>query len=152
MTENFENICILISDDDKSMRDIIKFLYAAYDFKLIEAVNGQEAVEMARTYKPHLILLDLEMPVLNGFEAAAILKNDEAVKDIPIIIITGQNHAVVSKRINGLYAEFLSKPINKADLIRATIQCLPTAINKNGNMQKGICSKMFVTKQSDCVL
>ena len=84
---------------------------------------------MARACTPDLILLDIQMPVLNGYEAAAILKNDEAVKDIPILIITGQEREEVAERINGMYDGYVSKPFKQDDLIKATMQCLPGIIN-----------------------
>ena len=138
MTANFKKPRILIVDDNFVIRDLIKSFYEEYDFELIEAVNGQEAVEMARACTPDLILLDIQMPVLNGYEAAAILKNDEAVKDIPILVITGQEREEVEERINGMYDGYVSKPFKKADLIKATMQCLPDnkLINKNGDAKR----------------
>jgi two-component system, NarL family, sensor histidine kinase EvgS len=120
---------ILIVDDNFVIRDLIKEFYEGYDFDLIEAANGQEAVEMARACTPDLILLDIQMPVMNGYEAAAILKNDEAVKDIPIFVITGQEPGEVEERINGMYDGYVRKPFKQDDIIKATIQCLPGIIN-----------------------
>jgi len=125
MTVNFEKPRILIVDDDCVIRSLIKEFYEEYDFELIEAVNGQEAVARTRDCSPSLILLDIQMPVLNGYEAAAILKNDEAVKDIPILVITGQERREVEERISGMYDGYVCKPFKKADLIQATMQCLP---------------------------
>jgi CheY-like chemotaxis protein len=128
MTVNSQKPRILIVDDNFAIRDLIKSFYEEYDLELIEAVNGKDAVEMARACTPDLILLDLQMPVLNGYEAATILKNDEAVKDIPILVVTGQEHGEVAERINGMYDGYVSKPFKKADLIRATIECLPGSL------------------------
>ena len=136
MTEHFKKPRILIVVDNFVIRDLIKSFYEEYEFELIEAVNGQEAVAMARACTPDLILLDIQMPVLNGYEVAAILKNDEAFKAIPILVITSQERGDVAEQINGLYDGYVSKPFKKADLIRATIQCLPGKINKNGETQK----------------
>ena len=136
MTEHFKKPRILIVVDNFVIRDLIKSFYEEYEFELIEAVNGQEAVAMARACTPDLILLDIQMPVLNGYEVAAILKNDEAFKAIPILVITSQERGDVAEQINGLYDGYVSKPFKKADLIQATIQCLPGKINKNGETQK----------------
>jgi two-component system sensor histidine kinase EvgS len=130
MTINFEKPRILIVDDNFVIRDLIKAFYEEYDFELFEAVNGQDAIMMAHAYTPDLILLDIHMPVLNGYEAAAILKNDEAVKDIPILIVTGQELGEVAERIEGMYDGFVRKPFKQDDLIKATIQCLPGIINQ----------------------
>jgi CheY-like chemotaxis protein len=129
MAINIEKPRILIVDDSSDIRDLIKSFYEEYDFELMEGTNGQEAVEMVRTCTPDLILLDIQMPVLNGYEVAAILKNDEALKAIPILVITSQDRGDVADRINGLYDGYVSKPFKKADLIQATIQCMPDIIN-----------------------
>lgn len=129
MTISFEKPRILIVDDSSDIRDLIKSFYEEYDLELIEAVNGQEAVEMVRTCPPDLILLDIQMPVLNGYEVAAILKNDEAVQDIPILVITGQERWEVEEQIEGMYDGYVSKPFKEVDLIKATMQCLPGIIN-----------------------
>jgi two-component system, NarL family, sensor histidine kinase EvgS len=129
MTANFEKPRILIVDDNFVIRDLIKSFYEEYDFELIEAVNGQEAVAMARACTPDLILLDIEMPIMNGYHAAFILKNDEALKNIPILIITGQDRGEVAERIDGMYDGYVRKPFKGIDLIKATMQCLPEIIN-----------------------
>jgi CheY-like chemotaxis protein len=129
MTICFEKPLILIVDDNSDIRDLIKSFYEEYDFDLIEAVNGQEAVEMVRTCTPDLILLDIQMPVLNGYEVAAILKSDEAVQDIPILVITGQERWEVEEQIEGMYDGYVSKPFKEVDLIKATMQYLPRVIN-----------------------
>ena len=126
---------ILIADDSRVIRDLIKLFYVSSDFELIEADNGRQAVELARTHAPNLILLDMQMPVMNGYEAVAILKNDEAVKHIPILVVTSDPPGEVAEIISGLYAGYLSKPFRQADLIEAIRLCLPN-INKFGGARK----------------
>ena len=136
MTVHLKKPRILIVDDNCVIRNVIKSFFNEYDVELIMAVNGQEAVEMARACTPDLIMLDIQMPVLNGYEAAALLKNDESVKAIPILVITGQEYGQIAERLNGMYDGFVSKPFKKAALINATIQYLPGTINKNANTKK----------------
>jgi CheY-like chemotaxis protein len=128
MTINFKKPRILIVDDNFIIRDLIKSFYEESDFELIEAVNGREAVEMTLACTPDLILLDIQMPFLNGYEVAAVLKNNEAVKDIPILVITGQDRREVEERISGMYDGYVSKPFKKSVLMKATLQCLPGMI------------------------
>ncbi len=125
MTVDCEKQRILIVDDASVIRDLIKSFYDGYGFELIEAANGLEAVAIASACIPDLILLDIEMPGMNGYEVAATLKNDKAVKDIPILVITGLEPKAVIERMSGMYEGFLSKPFQKSDLIKATLQCLP---------------------------
>ena len=125
MTVDCEKQRILIVDDASVIRDLIKSFYDGYGFELIEAANGLEAVAIASACIPDLILLDIEMPGMNGYEVAATLKNDKAVKDIPILVITGLELKEVTERTSGMCDGYLSKPFQKADLINATLQCLP---------------------------
>jgi CheY-like chemotaxis protein len=129
MAVNFAKLRILIVVDSLVIRDVIKSFYDEYDFELIEAVNGQEGVALARACTPDLILLDIQMPVLNGYETAAILKNDEAVKAIPILVISSWEGGEASERIIGMCDECVRIPFQKADLINATIQCLPSVMS-----------------------
>jgi two-component system, NarL family, sensor histidine kinase EvgS len=125
MTIRFKKSRILIVDDSIFIRDLIKSFYDEYGFDLIEAVNGREAVEMARSCIPDLILLDIHMPVMDGYESAVILKNDEAVKHIPILVVTGQEQGEVTELSRGMCDGYLGKPFYKADLIESTLQYLP---------------------------
>ncbi|MBN2105889.1 MAG: response regulator [Deltaproteobacteria bacterium] len=127
---------ILIGDDNVVIRDLIKEFYEDCNFELIEAVNGQEAVEMARTCLFDLILLDIQMPVLSGYEVAAILKNDRTVKDIPIVVISGQEREEVDARIKGLYDGYVNKPFKKAHLMKATMKYVQSIMREKEDTQK----------------
>jgi CheY-like chemotaxis protein len=126
---------ILIVDDDPAIRNLIKRYYAAYDLDLFEAMHGQQAVEMAPVCRPDLILLDIEMPVLNGYTTIAILRTHEATSDVPIVLITGQEEAKAKAR--GMYDEYVSKPFCKEDLIQATLKFLPGAVKRPKDADKG---------------
>ncbi len=121
---------ILIVDDTAHIRELIKLFYDEYDFDLIEGANGRDAVDMARACAPDLILLDIQMPVMNGYEAVVILKTDKAVKNIPLLVMTGHASGDVTERISGMFDGYLSKPFQQEDLIKATMQCLPNALYK----------------------
>ena len=127
---------ILIVDDNAVIRDLIKEFYEDCNFELIEAVNGQEAVEMARTCLFDLILLDIQMPVLSGYEVAAILKNDRTVKDIPIVVISGQEREEVDDRIKGLYDGYVNKPFKKTHLMKATMKYVQSIMHEQEDTQK----------------
>jgi CheY-like chemotaxis protein len=129
---------ILIVDDDTTIRNLLKMFYASYDFEFFEAVNGQQAVDMAPTCKPDLILLDIQMPECNGYTTIAILRNHEATRDVPIILITGQDSKEVENKAGGLYDDYLHKPFRKDDIIQATLRFLPGAVKspKNADQEK----------------
>lgn len=79
---------ILIVDDDPIIRDLLGDVLEAEGYEVFQAANGQAAVEMARARRPHLILMDLMMPVLDGSSAIRILKSDVETRRIPIILMS----------------------------------------------------------------
>ena len=78
--------CILIVDDNASIRHILRAEFERPDWKVEEARNGREAIEKAKESKPDLIVLDLAMPVMNGLEAAPVLR--PMLPTVPIILFT----------------------------------------------------------------
>ena len=81
---------ILIADDDKLIRDTIARYCKTYGFEVITASNGQEAVETEENLRPDLVILDVEMPVMNGFKACQIIREKRSgVNYIPIIFLSG---------------------------------------------------------------
>lgn len=81
---------ILIADDDEISRYLLRGLLANTGYRLLEARGGNEAVKLATENKPNLIILDLSMPDLSGFEVMNILKSDLETRDIPVVIYTSQ--------------------------------------------------------------
>ncbi len=108
---------ILIVDDDDHNRQLLHVMLAAEGFVLRTAATGEEALAMVTREPPHLILLDVMMPGMDGCEVAAILKANVATQNIPIIMITSLDSR--EDRIRGLKAgaeDFLSKPVDRAEL------------------------------------
>lgn len=101
---------ILIVDDDPAMRVVLKSIADAKGFATLEAANGQEAIALALSEKPSLVLLDLQMPVLNGLEAVRQMKQDPESKDIPVIAITGVE--APDAALAAGCCECLSKPLD----------------------------------------
>ena len=79
---------ILHIEDNPSNRKVVRYLLRQTPHKLIEAVNGQEGLDMAISEEPDLILLDIQLPILSGYDVAQRLKADEKHASIPIIAIT----------------------------------------------------------------
>lgn len=82
--------CRLLVVDDLEMFHLYASMLMASAEEIYSAYNGEEGVEMARRFQPDIILMDMRMPIMNGYEAIACLKGDPAMKDIPIIAVTAQ--------------------------------------------------------------
>ncbi|HVI86401.1 MAG TPA: response regulator, partial [bacterium] len=108
---------ILIADDNASNRDILQTRLAALGYEILTANDGEEALGMAREAQPDLILLDVMMPKLDGFEVCRRLKADASLPLIPVILVTGKTDS--KDIIAGLEAggdEYLTKPVDHAAL------------------------------------
>src|SRR5262245_64345442 len=108
---------VLVVDEDPSIRDVLVQKLEALGYRTLEARNGREALEQVALEPPDLILLDVMMPVMDGFQACRLLKDDEDTRLIPIIIMTAL-HAV-EDRIRGAEVgadDFLTKPVDDREL------------------------------------
>ena len=79
---------ILIVEDTEDTRQIIRDLLASAGYQLIEAVTGEEGVAMATQHRPDLILMDIQLPEVDGYEATRRIKADPALRHIPVIAVT----------------------------------------------------------------
>ncbi len=108
---------ILIVDDDPASVDVLEQELDLLGYETIRATNGQEALEKVATDAPDLILLDVMMPVMDGFTVCRTLKEDEDTRLVPIVIMTALG--AVEDRIRGTQAgadDFLTKPVNEREL------------------------------------
>ena len=115
---------ILLVEDNEMNRDMLSRRLIKKDFDVVFALDGQQAVEMASTAGPDLILMDLSLPVMDGWEAIRRIKAEEATKRIPIIALTA--HAMSGDREKAMAAganEYDVKPIELERLL-AKIQAL----------------------------
>jgi two-component system, cell cycle response regulator DivK len=79
---------ILIVEDTEDNRKILRDLLTAAGYELLEATDGEEGIAMAVQHRPDLILMDIQLPHVDGYEATRQIKDDPALKDIPIIAVT----------------------------------------------------------------
>ncbi|MBA7552212.1 Sensory/regulatory protein RpfC [subsurface metagenome] len=116
----FDEATILVVDDIESNRELVKgFLYNS-GLKTIEAKNGQEAIGVAQQKHPDLILMDIRMPTVDGYEATRFLKQTNSLKDVPIVALTASLKTKTQKK-NTLFDGYLIKPITKAELYKELI-------------------------------
>jgi putative two-component system response regulator len=114
---------LVVDDEDRNLR-LMKLLLTSFGYDVLTASNGEEALEMVHDIPPDVILLDIMMPKMDGFEVAKQLKREEETKIIPIVMVTALNG--VEDRVKALEAgadDFLNKPVDKTEL-RARVQSL----------------------------
>ena len=109
---------ILIADDETGIRVTLGRLLDN-DYVVLEATNGEEAVEIAKGQKPDLILMDLIMPKMDGYAACSQIKADQATKGIPVVILTAVGHELNKKYAAEMGADgYITKPFNIKELIK----------------------------------
>jgi len=108
---------ILVVEDNQDSRELVVKILKNRGFQIFEAVDGEEALEKVSLEKPHLILMDISIPKLDGYEVAKRLKDHEEFKHIPIVAFTA--HAMKGDREKFLsigFEGYISKPINIHEL------------------------------------
>ena len=121
---------ILLVEDNDVNREMLRRRLQRRGYEVKEAMDGQEAMDKAQTEHPSIILMDMSLPVIDGWEATTRLKNDPATHDIPVIGLTA--HAMVEDRQKALNAgcdEYATKPVEFEKLL-ATIERL-TAVRQS---------------------
>jgi CheY-like chemotaxis protein len=102
---------ILIAEDERDIRDLVAFTLRFAGHEVFAASNGEEAVELAPRVNPDLILMDVRMPRMTGYEACKILKADPDLKDIPVVFLSakGQENEIQQGLASGA-EDYLLKP------------------------------------------
>ncbi len=110
---------ILIADDNPQNVELLDAYLAGVDCEIETAVDGRDTLEKVASFKPHLILLDIMMPKLSGFEVCKQLKSDPATRGIMILMVTALNElGDIERAVNAGTDDFLSKPVNKIELLK----------------------------------
>lgn len=113
-----ENATILIVDDNPNNIKVVAIILRALKYKIVIATNGEQAIELVEQTRPDLILLDVMMPKIDGFETCKIIKSKSENQNIPVIFITALNDTdslVKGFRVGGV--DYITKPFNKDELI-----------------------------------
>lgn len=119
---------VLVVDNENFVRELIKIKLGRCGLTVFEATNGLEAVEMARTLKPDMILMDVMMPKMNGFEACEKLKANPDTARIPIVMLTARGEQTNLEKGLALGAtDYMSKPFSPQKLAELVIEILHRA-------------------------
>jgi two-component system alkaline phosphatase synthesis response regulator PhoP len=110
---------ILIADDNQPNVELLEAFLAEIDCDIAVAMDGRETLEKVATFQPDLILLDVMMPKLSGFEVCKKIKSDPKTKDIMVLMVTALNErGDVERGVDSGTDDFLSKPVNKVELVK----------------------------------
>lgn len=120
---------ILIVEDNQTNLALMEYLLKAFGYEVIAARNGEEGVDVAASEQPHLILMDIQLPKMTGFESAARIRAAMAERRIPIIAVTafamvGDRERVLAEGFDG----YLSKPITPETFVSEIESYLPAEL------------------------
>jgi two-component system alkaline phosphatase synthesis response regulator PhoP len=109
---------ILVVDDEINITQILEFSIGAEGYEVISAQNGEEAIDKARREQPDLIILDIMMPIIDGYEACRILKANPLTKNIPVVLLTAKGRDI-DKRLGYEVGatDYIIKPFSPNKLI-----------------------------------
>lgn len=109
---------ILIVEDEKDIRQLVIYTLQYAGYQVVAAMNGEEAVVLAQQEKPDLILMDVRMPRMDGYQAAQMIKNDEITQHIPIVFLSAKGQESEVEHGFEVGAEdYMIKPFSPTELI-----------------------------------
>lgn len=115
---NNKNYRLLLVDDNPVNVELLGEILSQNGYSVSSSLNGFEALEMARSSKPDLVILDIAMPAIDGFEVFDIMRSDPATKDIPVVFVTSLNDSVDMVRAMGMGAsDYITKPYNVENIL-----------------------------------
>jgi DNA-binding response OmpR family regulator len=116
---------ILIAEDERDIRDLVVLSLEFAGFEVVAAANGVEAVEVAAEHKPDLILMDVRMPKMTGYEACKQLRLNKATRDIPVVFLSAKGQETeVKQGLDSGAADYIIKPFAPDELARRVREIL----------------------------
>jgi DNA-binding response OmpR family regulator len=109
---------ILVVDDDQSIVNLLRLMLTHEGFEVATAMDGQQGLAEARRVMPDLIVLDVMMPVMDGFTVSGLLFQDPVMRKIPVIILTAQHHSRNVLELVPNVRIYMAKPFEPADLLQ----------------------------------
>jgi len=122
---SFQNPLVLYVEDIESNRKVVRGYLNTHNIRIVEAENGSIGIEKAKEHMPDLILMDMQMPVTNGYEATRVIKSDKKLKEIPVVALTASSIERDASEIARLCDGYLRKPVSKSQLLSELKKFLP---------------------------
>jgi len=118
--------CILVVEDQEDNRQILRDLLTSADFEVIEAADGEAGLAAAAAHRPDLILMDIQLPGLDGYEATRRIKADAVLQAIPVIVVTSYALAGDDEKARAAGCDaYISKPYSPRQLLAKIREYLP---------------------------
>jgi two-component system, cell cycle response regulator DivK len=119
--------CILVVEDQEDNRQIVRDLLTTTDYEVIEAENGEEALAAVAKQRPDLILMDIQLPIMDGYEATRRLKADPGLSAIPVIAVTSYALSGDEEKARAAGCDdFVPKPFSPRELLAKIRKYLPS--------------------------
>jgi CheY-like chemotaxis protein len=116
---------ILVVEDTPDTRELVRFMLESNGYRVVEAINGLDAVETARREHPDAILMDMSLPVIDGCQAARLIRKELGMASVPIIACTAHNRwEWRGKAILAGCTDFMTKPFNSSGLVAVLLRHL----------------------------
>lgn len=129
---------VLIADDNPQGAELLEAYLSGTDYELRTAYDGEQTLAQVAEWSPDLILLDIMMPKISGFEVCKRLRADAATKDVAVLMITALDQpSDVERAVEAGTDEFLSKPINQAELL-LRVRSLLRAAHYKGQLERAL--------------
>jgi two-component system cell cycle response regulator DivK len=122
---------VLVVDDSADVRELWTMWLQIWGFAVEQAGNGLDAIKLARTFQPHLVLMDLWMPIVDGLAATETMKADPHMKDVPVLALSADTFSPARERALKAGADrFLAKPVSPDILLEAIRESLSGLIDR----------------------
>lgn len=120
---------ILIADDYEDNRELLRIMLASAQYQVQEAANGQQCLAMAQADPPDLILVDLNMPLVDGWALLKAIKADQNLAHIPCIAVSAYTELVKGSNVQSEFSGCLTKPFRREELLDTVARVLASARN-----------------------
>lgn len=126
MSDNTNTVKIVCIEDDPEMIDLVKLILTRKGYDVTGATNGPDGLTQIKTIKPDLVLLDLMMPDMDGWEVFKRMRDDDDMKSIPVIVVTAKAQSI--DKVLGLHIakvdDYITKPFGPSELLSSVLRVL----------------------------
>jgi DNA-binding response OmpR family regulator len=118
---------VLIAEDDRNIVELLSFILERDGYEVVAALDGEAAIDRLRSDPPDMMILDVMLPKLNGFEVLKLLKADPALRSLPVIILTAKGQAHDRRMAEEIGVDaFMTKPFSNRDVVEAVRRATAT--------------------------